>query len=267
MDNETLKIGFANKYYTLWRLSERLVDTPCGGSEVVKEYTYVKNISMDEETAKSKYPNIEYDETLKGKTGSFTIYEKPKQQKVGYAPNVYHFGKYKGESFEEAGDVSYAVWYWENGGFWNCESEHGNCLMEYLGKFGYVFGKTISEYDGTPVFIMMTPDEVKEAKIAEMEYKEFEKDVLSGKPVSITADRNLDEHGNYTVVGNFGNPDTVYHFSETKEMRYNGYVYRLPVIKDKAKRIKGKTITINEYTSENKDGSVMVYVKNFSLAK
>ena len=50
-------------------------------------------------------------------------------------------------------------------------------------------------------------------------------------------------------------------------MRYNGYVYRLPVIKDKAKRIKGKTITINEYTSENKDGSVMVYVKNFSLAK
>lgn len=261
-----LKIGFANKYYTLWQLTERLVDTPCGGSEIIKEYTYVKNISMDEDTAKSKYPGVEYDDDLKGKTGSFTIYVKPK--KVEYEPNVYHFGKYKGKTFDEAGDVNYAIWFLETCGYRHGEYDRGLCLMEYLKKFGYVFEKHISEYDGGVFYRMQTPEEIKIIENAKNKHKEFVEDTLSGKPISIVPTKNLDGNGNYVVKHNLDEiPDVVYHFDKTKEMFYNGYSYWLPVIDGKAKRFKGKNIVVNDYTVSNDNGVLTINVKNFAVTK
>ena len=266
MENGTLKIGFANKYYTLWQLSERLVDTPCGGCEIVKEYTYVKNISIDEETAKSKYPGVEYDDNLKGKTGSFTIYDKPK--KVEYEPNVYHFGKYEGKTFEEVGDVGYAAWFWNNGPYWNSEYKRGLCLMEYLEKFGYAFEKSISKYDGTTIYRMLTPEDVAFIENAKNEHKEFVENALAGKPISIVPDKNLDGDGNYVVKHTLDEiPDIVYHFDETKEMWYNGYYYWLPVLGGKAKRFKGKNIVVSDYTVSNDNGVLTINVKNFAVAK
>lgn len=262
-----LKIGFANKYYTLWQLSERLVDTPCGGCEIVKEYTYVKNISMDEDTAKNKYPGVEYDEELRGKTGSFTIYTNRKK-KVEYEPNVYHFGKYEGKSFEEVGDVEYAVWFFRTCGYYHGEHERGLCLMEYLKKFGYVFTKTISEYDGDVYYRKQTPDEIKFIENAKNEHKEFVEDALAGKPINIVPAKNLDGNGNYVVKHTLNEiPDVIYHFDETKEMWYNGYYYWLPVIGGKAKRFKGKNIVINDYTVSNDNGVLTINVKNFAVAK
>ena len=49
-------IGFANKYYTLWQISEETKPLGNGRSMVVTHYTYVKNISFDKETALAKYP-------------------------------------------------------------------------------------------------------------------------------------------------------------------------------------------------------------------
>lgn len=267
MENGTLKIGFANKFYTLWQLTERLVDTPCGGCEIIREYTYVKNISMDEDNAKSKYPGVEYDEDLRGKTGSFTIYaNKPK--KVEYENNVYHFGKHEGKTFEEVGDVGYAAWF-----FRTCNYRHGECergieLMEYLKKFGYVFTKTISEYDGDVWYIMQTPDEVAFIENAKNEHKEFVEYALAGKPINIVPAKNLDGNGNYVVEHTLNEiPDVVYHFDETKEMWYNGYYYWLPVIGGKAKRFKGKNIVVNDYTVSNDNGVLTINVKNFAVAK
>lgn len=266
MENGTLKIGFANKYYTLWQLTERLVDTPCGGSEIIKEYTYVKNISIDEETAKSKYPNVEYDEDLKGKTGSFTMY--PKKKKIEYEPNVYHFGKYEGKTFEEAGDDNYAVWFLETCGYRYGEYDRGLCLMEYLKKFGYVFERCISEYNGNVFYRMQTPEMIKIIKRCISEYDAFVENALSGKPINIVPTKNLDGYGNYVVTHNLDEiPDVVYHFEETKEMWYNGYYYWLPVIGGKAKRFKGKNIVISDYTVNNDNGMLTINVKNFTVAK
>lgn len=269
MENGTLKIGFANKFFTLWQLTERLVDTPCGGSEIVREYTYVKNISIDEETAKSKYPGVEYDDDLKGKTGSFTIYANAnKKRKIEYAPNVYHFGKYEGKTFEEAGDINYAVWFFYTCDYGRGEYDRGRCLMEYLKKFGYVFEKRISEYDGDVYYIMKTPDEIKFIENAKNEHKEFVEYALAGKPISIVPAKNLDGNGNYIVKNTLNEiPDVIYHFDETKEMWYNGYYYWLPVIGGKAKRFKGKNIVINDYTVNNDNGVLTINVKNFAVVK
>lgn len=267
MENGILKIGFANKFYTLWQLTERLVDTPCGGCEIIKEYTYVKNISMDEDTAKSKYPGVEYDEDLRGKTGSFTIYGNKKGKKVEYAPNVYHFGKYEGKSFEEVGDVEYAVWYFRTCGYYHGEHERGLCLMEYLKKFGYVFTKTIFE-DGDVYYRKQTPDEIKFIENAKSDYEEFVDNALAGKPINIVPAKNLDGNGNYVVKHTLNEiPDVIYHFDETKEMWYNGYYYWLPVIGGKAKRFKGKNIVVSDYTVSNDNGVLTINVKNFAVAK
>ena len=64
-------IGFANKFYTLWQISEETKPLGNGRSYVITHYTYVKNISFDKETALAKYPGATLNENLRGMTRSW----------------------------------------------------------------------------------------------------------------------------------------------------------------------------------------------------
>ena len=63
-------IGFTNKFYTLWEITEETRPLGNGHNYVVTHYTYIKNISFDKETALAKYPNAIFDDSLRGKTRS-----------------------------------------------------------------------------------------------------------------------------------------------------------------------------------------------------
>ena len=58
----TIAIGFANKFYTLWNITEETKSLGNGCNYVVTHYTYIKNISFDKETVGS---------TLHAKTQTF----------------------------------------------------------------------------------------------------------------------------------------------------------------------------------------------------
>ena len=50
-------IGFANKFYTLWTITDECKSLGNGRIYKVTHYCYIKNISMDKGTAITKYPN------------------------------------------------------------------------------------------------------------------------------------------------------------------------------------------------------------------
>ena len=50
----TTAIGFTNKFYTLWNITEETKPLGNGCNYVVTNYTYIKNIYFDKETALAK---------------------------------------------------------------------------------------------------------------------------------------------------------------------------------------------------------------------
>lgn len=63
-NTQYFKVGFAEKYYTLWSVTEH---------ENVTSYSFVKNISMSRENVERQYPGVDFDENLRGKHGSFSV--------------------------------------------------------------------------------------------------------------------------------------------------------------------------------------------------
>lgn len=63
-NTQYFKVGFAEKYYTLWSVTEH---------ENVTTYSFVKNISMSRENVERQYPGVDFDENLRGKYGSFSV--------------------------------------------------------------------------------------------------------------------------------------------------------------------------------------------------
>lgn len=116
-----LKIGFANKFYTLWDVNIKPEYTTIAGKDYhthdVVNASYIKNISMDKQVVISKYPDFEnmLDESLRGKSRSFEY----RKNVVSFNPDditVFNFGKYADLTIEEVfeKDPKYLVWVKEN---------------------------------------------------------------------------------------------------------------------------------------------------------
>lgn len=232
MDTTKYTIGLSNKYYTLW---EKGID----------HWYYVKNISMDKEVAKGKYPGVEINLSFRGtRPISFTKYEIPPFD------GTFTKGKYKGQSIEGHEDEEYMKWYAENS--IGSTKEEVEAVIKEVEKFGNWEWevKTYThedDYGDTREFSLSSFKRI----IPQKELDEIErvsKELLSGT-FEIPMERNADEFGNFLIYDKY---NTCYNlcFDEVKEMCYAGYYYGLPMINGKAKRVKGKNIRLIEVVKE-----------------
>jgi hypothetical protein len=107
-------IGFTNKYYTLWEVSNPYKVDYDTYSVTKVDTTYLQNLSfsLDEAIRKVKElygHEVEVDEQLRGVSArSFST-----EIKREYTDSAFLFGKYTGGSFEEITDIDYKLWYWK----------------------------------------------------------------------------------------------------------------------------------------------------------
>lgn len=237
----TQKIGFANKFFTLWNVSENLHYDSYGRSYKRIDFGFIKNISMDLDKVRELYPELEYDEELRGrKKFSKRIY-------LQMPDDTFNFGKYTGCKFSEVDDTDYMTWYF------NVESseQRKEVLAIVLESRGYVLhnGRYISkaEYD-------------KEMESIEFANKHFEEIINGNVDNTIYPERNLAYDGSIII------DDITYVFPEVKESFYNGYEFYLPLLKGKAKRIKNKTIRIKKFEVIDNDERIIKII-DFEVVK
>jgi len=222
------KIGFANLYYTLWDVwNETMYKVDHNGkawpTHINTHFDYIKNISIDLDKVKAKYPDLEINEELKGQSRSFI-----KNREEDLSPELLKFGKYSGYTVQEVSekDFDYILWLIKN-----CYSvatveicKEIPKVMEYLKNIEDAENKAIID---------------REEAFAEM---------LRVGIYEFTADRNLRMYEDFayiTVDGiTFKFNAGAFSYNE-----YNGHSYGLPIINGKAKRMKGKAFKV-EFTED-----------------
>jgi uncharacterized protein (DUF3820 family) len=239
-------IGFANKYYTLWSIDkEPVYITDAYGKHWLTgyntRYTYHKNISFDLEKAKALYPTLEVQEDLRGKTDSWTT-----ENKEDLCPQIMKFGKYYGKDINELleQDFQYLVWVCENKGY----SSNGK-YAKNLPKIQEHF-KAIEDASN---------------KLINDRNNAFEA-ILKAGSFEFVAERNLKINDGFAYIYvNEGDLCITFKFEEGtfSYNEYNGFAYGLPIVKGKAKRMKGKTVKF-EFT-EDKTEVYQVIVNNVIL--
>ena len=243
----TTAIGFANKFYTLWTITEESKPLGNGRTYEVTHYNYIKNISFDKETAIAKYPNAILDENLRGKTNSWSS-----EKIIWDNVDTFRFGKYQFDKIDNVWDTNYIAWYWDN----VCDDH-----KDYVGKVLESRGYEIREWgDGNKYLV--SPEALKEEKTREIE-KNYTLSLLAkNEPFTINLDHNPNEDGDCRIG------DVIYHFQEVKENYYQGFDYYLPVLNGKAKRIKNKNLVIKNYTYQvEENGLITVDILHFEIKK
>ena len=246
----TYAIGFANKFYTLWNISEENRPLGNGHNYIVTHYTYVKNISFDKETAMAKYPDAVFDENLKGMTKSWNT-----QKEVWDNVDTFRFGKYKYEKIDDS-DLNYLAWYWDN-----IDGEH----REYVGKIleanGYEIRSWKSTYNNSENFYLVSPEELEMERKNNEALNEIETKLNNSETIEFIPEYNPDDEGNCRIG------DVIYHFNEVKENWYNGFTYYLPVVNGKQKRIKNKKLTVTKYTYSRTENVITINIEEFIINK
>ena len=241
-------IGFANKFYTLWNITDETRPLGNGCNYVVTHYTYIKNISFDKETALAKYPNATLDENLRGKTASWSSQPKEVWDNV----NCFRFGKFKYETIDSKADNGYIEWYWDQLPL----GDHKDYVSSYLEGLGY---EIRSWGDGHQY--LMSPEALENEKENIRIANSLEEKLNNGEIIEFTPEYNPDEDGNIRIG------DVIYHFNEVKENWYNGFYYYLPVINGKQKRIKNKKLTITKYTYTRTENIITINIDEFNINK
>lgn len=222
------KIGFANEYYTLWNVDK------------YGKCFYVKNISKERDVAFSKYPGVEFDETLKGVT---VIYDtEPK----GIDMTTFLFGKYNGEKLVECEDTDYLYWYYRCATY----NEQESIIKEELLKRGFVLVDDA----------LFSPKEYENYCSELEEMNNILNDIETGQQLHIS--RNLNVDGDYWI-----NPYICLHFNNYKQLQYRDTFYALPTIKGVGKRVKNKNIILIDYNIENNsEQATTININDFKIA-
>ena len=242
-------IGFANKFYTLWQISEETKPLGNGCSRVVTHYTYIKNISFDKAAALAKYPNAVFNENLHGMTRSWDSEPKMVWDNV----DLFRFGKYQYMHIDSNTDTNYIAWYWDQ----IYDTDHKEFVGSVLKSRGYEIRKwdSGSEY-------LMSPEDLENERIAEANKNEVLEGLKLNNPIEVTFDHNPSSYGICRIN------DVLYHFQQVKENYYQGWEYYLPVVNGKQKRIKNKKLIINNYTYRTEDnGLITVEILDFNIEK
>lgn len=247
-------IGFTNKYYTLWTMTEDFKPLGNGRTYVVQHFTYIQNISMDRETAFKKYPGVEYMEGLRGKSHSFDY-----ENEVWDNVDTFRFGKYQYSKIDEINDLDYTAWYWEQ-----IYGDHREYVSEYLKNHGYeIRTHNWISYDGMEKTneYLMSPEDLEIEREDIKNYNITKEKVQNNEVLTFVPNMNLTDEGEYRD-GNI-----IYHFPEVKENYYNDWIYYTPVLKGKAKRFKNRTVIVKSYSFEEKTDYILVNVNDFEIVK
>lgn len=240
-----LAIGFANKFYTLWNISEERRDLGNGHSYIITHNDYIKNISFDKETALAQYPDAKLDETLKGHTRSW---ESTKE--VWDNVDVFRFGKYKYEKINNS-DLSYLTWYW--GQIYGDHKEYVGSILKDNGYEIRTWGED-NQY-------LMSPEDLENERKQNEETNEFIKTLDKKEDLNVVFEYNPDEEGECRIY------NIIYKFKEVRENYYNGFPYYLPVVNGKQKRIKNKNLVITDYNYSVNDNIITIQILDFKIEK
>lgn len=215
-------IGFATEFYTLWDYeTQPQYKTDAYGNHhlcgVKHNYFYIKNISTDLNKVKVLFPDTTIDEGLRGKTSSWTNYEKK-----DLPNNIFWGGKYNGKLIDEIliSDFKYCLWAMEN---YNQVKQYVSLHPIYLAH--------ISEKEKEINNILNNASLLKVGDIVELVFE--------------TNGYNADD--NYTgcwAKATFNETTIFVNCSGVK--RINGiYPYLMPEINGKAQKTKGKKVQVH----------------------
>ena len=236
-------IGFANKFYTLWDVTSKVVESKYSKDTLVTN-TYIKNISMDIDKVKELYPGVEIDESLRGHSCTFEYTKERKEINT----DKFNFGKYEGKLISECTDKSYLCWFFDN-----CDGERKQNAEARLVELGFVIKDDI----------IFTQEEIaKQEQIERMLSNKEELEIIFNRNLSIEFDSSDKCYGVYR------NEDGIlFKFNDVKLNYYNGFEYGLPLVNGKAKRIKNKTIKVKDYKYEITKYDTIVEVLDFTIVK
>jgi len=250
----TYAIGFANKFYTLWSITEETKPLGNGRSYMITHYMFIKNISFEKEVAMKKYPNIPVVENLRGKTASWYT-----TKEVWDNVDTFRFGKYKYDKIETVNDLAYIAWYWNQ-----IDGEHKAYVSDILKTNGYEIRTNTytTYYDETRTAeYLMSPEDLANERMNLAEFNVILNKCKNNETIEIIPEYNLDDKGDYR------NGDVIFHFNNIKENWYNGYPYYLPVLNGKSKRFKNKNVKINKYSYELNNNVITINVEEFTINK
>lgn len=235
-----LTIGYANVFYTLWYVTE---ETCQSGNETYKifHFNFVKNISKSYDVAREQYPDAPYNETLKGKSRSFT-----ERKRIEYSVDCFGFGKYTGKELVDCEDYPYLMWYYNA----DLNPARRAIIRPILIAQGYGFTDTDQCLD--PV----EWDEFKEYEELRIQARER----IENSNVDFTPTCNPDCDG--LLLCN----EITYHFPNVKECYYQGFSYYIPLLNGKGKRIKNKQVVVKSFEVENLEDRI-IKVIDFEVVK
>ena len=257
-------IGFASKFYTLWDVDVHTVTNEYGRKGRCVTATFIKNISIDEQAARAKYPNAPVDMTLRGHSSWRRTEWEP------LPSDVFPCGQYMGKPIAECRDFGYTYWAVDRNML--C-GESREIAVDALLKSGeYVY------YADT----LMKADIAAQYEQADAVLDEIVSGIDATGVIEVVCKTNIqiwdskagDDFLTHLTCGSYTDNDAVNVYwpeSMVNWFQYNGYDYGLPVKAGKAKRIKGKSITIvvDSYTVEqtNWGRRLDVVVKDFAIIK
>ena len=158
-------IGFTNKYYTLWEVSNPYTKNYGTYSVTKVDTNYLQNLSFSLEEAQRKAKErygieVGVDEELRGVCArSFST-----EVKREYNDSVFLFGKYTGDSFEEITDVDYKLWYWR-------ETKNSDKFSQKLEDELISLGVLIPAFD--ELYTLTEFENVLDSKLVELEDELF----------------------------------------------------------------------------------------------
>lgn len=221
MKQNGIIIGFSEKYFTLWNVFS---------DERRQVFQYVKNISMDKDVVREKYPDVEIDYTLRGT--SRIVIETPKRED----DDSFQHGRYIGLSIVECKDYDYMFWY-----YGACANDiEKNLILSVLEPVGYRI-VSVNGYD-----TLMTPDDVRKYEERNRIFNETLDVIKNVGNIEVTITSNPDygyEGFPYTMTTD--NDNIIIVVEEAVERFYKGYMYLLPIIDGKARRVKNKKMNVD----------------------
>lgn len=244
-------IGFTTKFYTLWDVTVEHFTNAYGRKGERVTANYIKNISMDEQAARAKYPDAPVDLGLRGHSSFCRTNWEP------LPSDVFPCGMYMGKPIADCTDFGYLYWAVDTNML--CGESRDIAVAVLLGSGQY------GQYDD----MILPMDRVNDLLAQDAARDEIAAAIdINGcvELLNVSNIKDWDENGFGSETG-VDRVNLIWDRAAIERFEYNGWEYFLPVKGGKAKRIKGKKLRIvaDHYTNDRR--YLDVYVKDFEIVK